>query len=583
MPRPTTDESERRPAGAIPGPARPNIPPFNSLITSFRRRSSQLFQQFFNTTSASRRASFYQLFFEFKPHSIVQLVHDLDLSLRSAGKVWRSSLDEHDLFQLKLVQFCFFANHLLPVLWYYWFDKNAKFPATISHNLRSGFPKWINHVFSFFAWALLFPVVGKKISLSDLVVEAGKRRSQRASTGSSSSSEENGRRHEQNNHANGLQSSSACNDSAASTTSLLSPVRRSDNLHGVYFAGDETASSASSSDGLSCTSSSTESSSSSSASSSASEVRLSGRTNFGEDGKQQQEPEPQQEEQEVVHNSPHLDLLYPEGAAAAVSSSKVEAERTTSTETGSTSCSSRVVCRHKEQVENATEAPLPLPTLLKTSSETRGPSSSSSLSNGRPPGPGKENAKQLAATTPKTNAVDDELERLRKLRVRFGALTCLSSVLCLVIFRLGGGRRYGLASLRFWNLVHYFGAASYMTTLHLSSVYFWSQTSFYQKWFKSSAVALTVGMSWMTWVKHVLGLELLDEEFRFTNDVLCQNRKFGDRIVRKKLLGMASVSGHSGFTKQLKQLFVAELLTQLAENSLFVSFVAGLRSGLVAK
>eukprot|EP00392_Amoebophrya_sp_AT5.2_P006479 g6491.t1 len=353
-------------------------------INNFRRRSSQLFQQFFNTTSASRRASFYQLFFEFKPHSIVQLVHDLDLSLRSAGKVWRSSLDEHDLFQLKLVQFCFFANHLLPVLWYYWFDKNAKFPATISHNLRSGFPKWINHVFSFFAWALLFPVVGKKISLSDLVVEAGKRRSQRASTGSSSSSEENGRRHEQNNHANGLQSSSACNDSAASTTSLLSPVRRSDNLHGVYFAGDETAS-------------------------------------------------------------------------------------------------------------------------------------------------------------------------------------------------------YGLASLRFWNLVHYFGAASYMTTLHLSSVYFWSQTSFYQKWFKSSAVALTVGMSWMTWVKHVLGLELLDEEFRFTNDVLCQNRKFGDRIVRKKLLGMASVSGHSGFTKQLKQLFVAELLTQLAENSLFVSFVAGLRSGLVAK
>ncbi|CAD7933999.1 unnamed protein product [Amoebophrya sp. A120] len=729
------------------------LPQQRPRVSSTRRRSSlEKIQDFFTTckTNLLRRPSSFAEFlitqsqFTSSPHEVIlkisTFLQQLDASLQSAGKIWRATLDDKDLFKLKLVQIFFFANHVLPVLLYYLTDKNPKFPATISHNLRAGWPKLLNHVFACCAWGILLPVVGKKISLQEFIassfttVHTAPQRDAIRSTACCSSA--TARRQfllsSSTSHGHAVTTRHDGPETATTRGSPpLSPVSRSNDLKSMLkksrseqeqnkteMAADETAtiagaagaSTSTGGENSSCSSNTSSSNASSTTSSCANLAMLVSAHNdpIGEGSssitgavrppKKDHSDEPQDEtrknmcfvdQRENSQPRHHLPTLLEtmghcksgtstsppgqdtgdtsEGAdgntrlssgvgkdAKAVqpkkchlveimnkkiqpSPSKVrffEANRIFSREdasVASSSCSSSCTSIFAAKTANssASNAASRLRNLFRKifhSATTRAEikrdsrlpqlkakfgtalahsqnyftvlkqllhdgvhggdlveTTAASRTSSRVVEEKSGNYKIAAPTTsstsrdnqqqlPRTSSfVEMELERFRILRIRFGLVTWLSSVLCLNIFRLGGGRKYGTMFLRFWNILHYIGAGSYMTTLHFSSVYFWNQKQIYQSWYKYSAISLASFIGWMTWVKGRLSLELLDEELRYSS-----------LQIRETILqNSGSVHAKKWFQLQVWKLFLAELGTQLAENSLFIAFVTGLRSGMV--
>jgi len=67
---------------------------------------------------------------------------------------FHAHLSADDLVQLQEGQWWFIACQFIPMAWYYVVgpDRPAKFPATISHTMRRGPPKWIHHVCWLMAW-----------------------------------------------------------------------------------------------------------------------------------------------------------------------------------------------------------------------------------------------------------------------------------------------------------------------------------------------------------------------------------------------------------------------------------------------
>ena len=101
-----------------------------------------------------------------------------DARMQTAGKVWRDSLTPSDLVLLRVAQICFASSQIIPLLVCYLPLLHAqifygspqrqaaararKFPATLSYNVRRGWPRLVNHAFWAAAWGLVLPLVARK-------------------------------------------------------------------------------------------------------------------------------------------------------------------------------------------------------------------------------------------------------------------------------------------------------------------------------------------------------------------------------------------------------------------------------------
>lgn len=154
-----------------------------------------------------------------------------------------------------------------------------------------------------------------------------------------------------------------------------------------------------------------------------------------------------------------------------------------------------------------------------------------------------------------------ESERLRLYRCRFANFTALCSILCLFVFRLNGGRKYGPRGLLFWNVLHYLTAGSFMSCLGASTRYLWNHRVGFRASFLGSCVALLVGIFRYMRVKSRLGSPWWDE-------------------AEVNLVHFQGLSRHPFLRAELKRLFTAETLIMLGENSLFMTIISGMLSGI---
>ncbi|CAD7946072.1 unnamed protein product [Amoebophrya sp. A25] len=655
----------------------------NTYAAAFRRRSSVMFDML-------RRSSVAELFSS-PPHETLQrlteFIRKADSTLRATGKVWRSSLTADDLHTLRLIQIFFFGNHVLPVVYYYLFDKQPKFPATISHNLRNGWPKLMNHVFFFMAWLYLMPFVGRRIEVDQLLAMSRSKKEVTGRGGASSSTRtpsfaEYCRSAVAFMAAMRTYLSSKMKDLATTSSQRMLADDRNfyqeDSVSEQNFPGaaparpsNDSVASLRSNRGV-CLRLRDLVSLSSSSLSDVTDPESECTHTTVDHGEGHDEEEIEEHKNVNVNNHPRSAaalLSSPCGSDATrrqttrdhIAEHEVDEETVKKGESGeeaatNSTTSSSTKPEQQEQIvdqqqlqqdQEATKAfaekwknvfadclldsdpevahklassfvdkvakvysvflalrrggmkdgttsriaelkkllleedpPSALHTSASIPPATSGPASASI-----PPatsGPVQDKTQLLRTTTtaPQSSPLlQEHLDRLRSARVQFARMILACSFLCLAVFRLGGGRRWGKVPLHVWNMFHYFFAGGYMTTLHLSSLYVWSQTPFYRRWFVLSAAGLATSITWMSAIKARIGMDPLDEEYGF--HVLIR-----DRMLLSAGAGGGSPSnqiipgGAAFLRRQLRLLWWVELLVQLSENSLFIAFVAGLRSGL---